>query len=64
MNRRTVWKHVKSAALILAAILREIFDEAAYSRFLGHSGMAPSRASYAAFQCEHTAAKARRPKCC
>lgn len=48
----------------LLAILREIFDESAYARFLAREGAAPSPASYAAFCREHQAARIRRPRCC
>jgi hypothetical protein len=47
-----------------AAILREIFDESAYSRFLARHQLTPSRDSYAAFWSEYERAKARRPRCC
>ena len=46
------------------AALREIFDEAAYARFLGRTGMTSSSAAYAAFRREFDEAKVRRPKCC
>jgi hypothetical protein len=46
------------------ATLREIFDEAAYARFLNRAGMASSSAAYAAFRREFEEAKMRRPKCC
>jgi hypothetical protein len=49
---------------IIHATLREIFDEASYSRFLGRGGMASSAESYAAFRREIDETKARRPKCC
>ena len=48
----------------LLAVLREIFDEAAYDRFLFRKQMASSPASYAAFRREFEEAKTRRPKCC
>jgi len=48
----------------LAATLREIFDEAAYARFLNRAGMSASSESYAAFRREFEEAKVRRPKCC
>jgi len=44
--------------------LREIFDEAAYARFLNRAGIASSNEAYAAFRRESEEAKARRPKCC
>ncbi len=49
---------------ILLAALREIFDEAAYARFLTRTRMAASAKAYAAFREEFEEAKARRPKCC
>jgi hypothetical protein len=44
--------------------LREIFDEAAYARFLSRAGMVSSTESYAEFRREFEEAKVRRPKCC
>ena len=46
------------------ATLREIFDEAAYVRFLSRAGVASSSASYAEFRRELEQLKMRRPKCC
>jgi hypothetical protein len=46
------------------ATLREIFDEAAYKRFLDRDGIVSSREAYAAFRREFEEAKVRRPKCC
>jgi hypothetical protein len=46
------------------AILREIFDESAYDRFLRYRGLQPSAASYANFRAEHEHAKSVRPRCC
>lgn len=48
----------------LIGALREIFDEAAYARFLARTRMASSVAAYAAFREEFEEAKTRRPKCC
>ena len=44
--------------------LHEIFDEAAYARFLNRAGMVSSSGAYAAFRREFEEAKVRRPKCC
>jgi hypothetical protein len=49
---------------IMLATLREIFDEAAYARFLSRSKLASSAKAYAAFRHEFEEAKTRRPKCC
>lgn len=48
----------------LLATLREIFDEAAYTRFLARTQMKSSSTAYAAFWREREAVHARRPKCC
>jgi len=49
---------------LLHSTLREIFDESAYERFLGRTGLAPSHAAYAQFLREGQAARERRPRCC
>jgi hypothetical protein len=54
-------RNFKATAL---ATLREIFDEAAYTRFLNRAGMASSSAAYAAFCRERENISARRPRCC
>ena len=54
---------VKTGRIVLA-MLREIFDEAAYERFLLRKQMASSSTAYAAFRQEFEDAKMRRPKCC
>jgi len=48
----------------LLVTLREIFDEAAYERFLNRARIVSSTESYAAFRREFEEAKMRRPKCC
>jgi hypothetical protein len=57
-------KSVVNAGHILLAMLREIFDEAAYARFLGRAGVVSSREAYLAFRREFEEGKVRRPKCC
>jgi hypothetical protein len=49
---------------LLAAILREIFDESAYQRFLDRSRLESSPNAYAIFRKENEQAKSRRPRCC
>ena len=56
-------RFVKATRILLAA-LREIFDEAAYERFLDRTRMGSSAKAYAAFRSEFEEAKTRRPKCC
>jgi hypothetical protein len=52
------------AARVFWEILREVFDEAAYERFLLRSEMKSSTQAYGVFRREMDEAKARRPKCC
>ena len=54
---------VRFCRLILS-MLREIFDENAYARFLAREGTSSSRGAYAAFLREREAAVQRRPRCC
>jgi len=54
-------RNIRATAM---AALREIFDEAAYARFLSRAGMVSSSKSYAEFRRELEEAKVRRPKCC
>jgi hypothetical protein len=44
--------------------LREIFDEAAYARYLKRTGSAESRESFAAFMEVSKTSRERRPRCC
>ncbi len=53
-----------NAAKILRAALREIFDEAAYERFLRRTQKTSSAEAYGAFRREFEEAKAQRPRCC
>ena len=55
---------VRSFCRVVVAALREIFDEAAYARFLGRNGLAASRVSYAAYLRQNERMNARRPRCC
>jgi len=49
---------------LIVAILREIFDESAYQRFLDRSCLESSPNAYAIFLQENEQAKSRRPRCC
>jgi hypothetical protein len=51
-------------ARILLATLREIFDEAPYTRFLKRTQTTSSPEAYAAFWREREQRHARRPRCC
>lgn len=55
---------VRSFSRLLREALREIFDEAAYARFLARHGIESSRAAYGAFLRESGAARERRARCC
>ncbi len=44
--------------------LREIFDEAAYERYLAREGCRSSREAFAAFSESVKTGKDRRPRCC
>ncbi len=57
-------KRIVSGWRTFMATLREIFDEAAYARYLSRAGRKSSSAAYAAFRQEFEEAKMRRPKCC
>ncbi len=46
------------------AALREIFDEAAYDRFLASHEVPNSRGSYARFLEERRSSQERKPRCC
>ena len=45
-------------------ILAEIFEEAAYARFLERQGIQSSREAYANYLRESATTRARRPRCC
>jgi hypothetical protein len=49
---------------LIVAVLREIFDESAYQRFLDRSHLQSSASAYAIFLRENEQAKSRRPRCC
>ena len=55
---------IRKAGSLLMTVLREIFDEAAYARFLRRTQRASSTKAYAAFTRERESAQHRRPRCC
>jgi hypothetical protein len=61
---RLVRKTIYSFVATVFAALREIFDEAAYERFLNRAKAASSSEAYAAFCREREKMSARRPRCC
>lgn len=55
---------LRRAARIVLQTLREIFDEAAYARFLQSAGLPSSPSAYASFWRERESVHAKRMKCC
>ncbi len=55
---------VRKATTILRAILREIFDESAYERFLTRRSLPSSREAYAVFLQESEQTRTTKPRCC
>ena len=53
-----------SVLAVVGSILREIFDESAYARFLERNKMESSREAYVSFLRESEALRARRARCC
>ena len=49
---------------IFLAMMREVFDESAYQRFLERGQMESSANAYALFRRENELARSRRPRCC
>lgn len=60
----STFKMFRDAFSILAATLREIFDENAYHRFLTRQRLTASPLSYSRFLDETNTQRARRPRCC
>ena len=57
-------KSLHRLVAVLLAMLREIFDESAYARYLEKHQLRSSPQAYAGFQREYELVKARRPRCC
>jgi hypothetical protein len=55
---------MKTTFRLLIAALREIFDEAAYARFLARHGLKTSPTAYAEFLRESKEGRAPKPRCC
>ena len=62
--REDVLRKLRYGLSLVAATLREVFDEAPYARFLARNRMRSSREAYALFLSENDRAKTRRPRCC
>lgn len=77
-SRHSIARHVSAGVLALkrlqvplgtafkiaAMALREIFDEAAYERYLKRTGSIDSRESFSAFVVTSSKEKERRARCC
>jgi hypothetical protein len=55
---------IERLLLLIRAVLREIFDESAYERFLSRTQDSRSVASYRDFIHEREAAMVKKPRCC
>jgi hypothetical protein len=55
---------MKRALQLLWQALREIFDEAAYERYLHRHAERAGERSYAGFLAESRSQRERRPRCC
>lgn len=56
--------HLARALSIFRDVLREIFDEAAYARFLRRRQMPSSTNAYSEFLSEQAVIHSRRKRCC
>jgi hypothetical protein len=65
LRMKKVWgQRMAGAGALFLQTLREIFDEAAYARFLARNDASRSRQSYAAFLRENGFQRERRARCC
>ena len=55
---------IRRALAVIGAVLREIFDESAYARFLERRQLTTSPTAYAEFLAESRQQRERRPRCC
>lgn len=60
----TMLNTVHKAGFLFVSILREIFDENSYARFLARSGRVSSAEAYAEFVHQEAHLRERRPRCC
>ena len=55
---------IRRALAVIGSVLREIFDESAYARFLERRQLTTSPTAYAEFLAESRQQRERRPRCC
>jgi len=58
------FRRAARALTLVHSVLREIFDESAYARFLQRNKLESSREAYAGFIRENEVIRARRTRCC
>jgi len=63
-HSRAALKALARAFAVLAEMLKEIFDESGYQRFLDRKELQSSSQAYAMFRQENEQSKSRRPRCC
>ena len=61
---RSLWERMVAARKLAAAILREIFDESAYNRFLTQRHLTSNAAAYSQFCREREKIKIGPTRCC
>jgi hypothetical protein len=61
---RSLWERIVAARELAAAVLREIFDESAYERFLTQRQLTSNAAAYSQFCRERERIKVGPTKCC
>ena len=59
-----LFSSARRACAMIGMILREIFDESAYARFLERRQLVTSPTAYAEFLAESRQQRERRPRCC
>ncbi len=59
-----LFSSTRTALAVIDSMLREIFDESAYARFLERSQLTTSPTAYAEFLAESRQLRERRPRCC
>jgi len=59
-----LFARIQQSLALLLALLREIFDESAYERFLAQHHLTSSAAAYSSFCHERDRSRARRLRCC
>jgi hypothetical protein len=63
-SQSEVWNELRRVLALAGEVLREIFDEAAYSRYLVRHEVAISADTYRAFLHEGEHARERKARCC